>query len=142
MADVVVRSDFYVGERASLTKTVSDADVATYADLIGDFNPLHVDDDYARKSRFGRRIAHGMLTGGLISAVLGNKLPGAGGIYLSQQIEFLAPVYLGDTITTIVEVTAWRPDKRILTLKTDCYNQDERQVVTGKAVLLVDRPAE
>lgn len=142
MADVVVRSDFYVGERASLTKTVSEADVAIYADLIGDFNPLHVDDEYARKSRFGRRIAHGMLTAGLISAVLGNKLPGAGGIYLSQQIEFLAPVYLGDTIATTVEVTAWRPDKRILTLKTDCYNQDERQVVTGKAVLLVDRPAE
>ena len=142
MTDVAVRNDFYVGQQASLTKTVSEADVATYADLIGDFNPLHVDDDYARKSRFGRRIAHGMLTGGLISAVLGNKLPGAGGIYLSQQIEFLAPVYLGDTITTTVEVTAWRPDKRILTLKTDCYNQDERQVVTGKAVLLVDRPAE
>lgn len=142
MADVVVRSDFYVGERASLTKTVSEADVAIYADLIGDFNPLHVDDEYARKSRFGRRIAHGMLTAGLISAVLGNKLPGAGGIYLSQQIEFLAPVYLGDTIATTVEVTAWRPDKRILTLKTDCYNQDELQVVTGKAVLLVDRPAE
>jgi 3-hydroxybutyryl-CoA dehydratase len=142
MADVVVRNDFYVGEQASLVKTVSETDVATYAKLIGDFNPLHVDDEYARKSRFGRRIAHGMLTGGLISAVLGNKLPGTGGIYLSQQIEFLAPVYLGDTITTTVEVAAWLPDKRILTLKTDCYNQDELQVVTGKAVLLVDRPAE
>ena len=142
MADVVVRSDFYVGEQASLAKTVSETDVAAYAELIGDFNPLHVDEGYARKSRFGRRIAHGMFTGGLISAVLGNKLPGAGGIYLSQQIEFLAPVYIGDTITAIAEVTAWRPDKRILTLKTDCFNQDERQVVTGKAVLLVDRPAE
>ena len=142
MAQVVVRSDFYVGEQASLVKTVSEADVATFAEVIGDFNPLHMDDDYARKSRFGNRIAHGMFSGGLISAVLGNKLPGAGGIYLSQQIEFLAPVYIGDTITATVEVTAWRPDKRILTLKTDCYNQDELQVVTGKAVLLVDRPAE
>jgi len=140
MAQVVVRSDFYVGEQASLVKTVSEADVATFAEVIGDFNPLHVDDDYARKSRFGNRIAHGMFSGGLISAVLGNKLPGAGGIYLSQQIEFLAPVYIGDTITATVEVTAWRPDKRILTLKTDCYNQDKRQVVTGKAVLLVDKP--
>jgi 3-hydroxybutyryl-CoA dehydratase len=140
MGKVVVRSDFYVGEQASLVKTVSEADVATFAEVIGDFNPLHVDDDYARKSRFGNRIAHGMFSGGLISAVLGNKLPGAGGIYLSQQIEFLAPVYIGDTITATVEVTAWRPDKRILTLKTDCYNQDKRQVVTGKAVLLVDKP--
>jgi len=140
MAQVVVRSDFYVGEQASLVKTVSEADVATFAEVIGDFNPLHMDDDYARKSRFGNRIAHGMFSGGLISAVLGNKLPGAGGIYLSQQIEFLAPVYIGDTITATVEVTAWRPDKRILTLKTDCYNQDKRQVVTGKAVLLVDKP--
>ena len=142
MADVVVRSDFYIGEQASLAKTVSEADVITFAELIGDFNPLHVDSEYARKSRFGRRIAHGMFSGGLISAVLGNKLPGPGAIYLSQQIEFLAPVYIGDTITATAEVTAWRPDKRIITLKTDCYNQDERQIVTGKAVLLVDRPTE
>jgi 3-hydroxybutyryl-CoA dehydratase len=142
MGDVVVRTDFYIAEQASLAKTVSEADVTTFAEVIGDFNPLHVDAEYARKSRFGRRIAHGMLAGGLISAVLGNKLPGPGSIYLSQQIEFLAPVYIGDTITATVEVTAWQPDKRILTLKTDCYNQDERQVVTGKAVLLVDRPAE
>jgi len=142
MADLVVRSDFYIGERASLTKTVSDADVATFAELIGDSNPLHVDEEYARRSRFGRRIAHGMFTGGLISAVLGNKLPGVGAIYLSQQIEFLAPVYIGDTITATVEVTAWQPDKRIITLMTDCYNQEELQVVTGKAVLLVDKPAE
>jgi len=142
MADAVFRNDFYVGEQASLVKTVSEADVNTFAKLIGDCSPLHADDDYARKSRFGRRIAHGMLTGGLISAVLGNKLPGAGGIYLSQQIEFLAPVYIGDTITVTVEVTAWQPDKRLITLMTDCYNQDKCQVVTGKAVLLVDRPAE
>jgi 3-hydroxybutyryl-CoA dehydratase len=142
MADVSIRNDFYVGEQASLTRAVSDADVAAYAELLGDFNPLHVDDEYARKSRFGRRIAHGMFTAGLISAVLGNKLPGTGGIYLSQQIEFLAPVYVSDTITATVEVTAWQPEKRILTLKTDGYNQDEVQVVTGKAVLLVDRPAE
>jgi 3-hydroxybutyryl-CoA dehydratase len=79
-----------------------------------------------------------MFTGGLISAVLGNRLPGPGAIYLSQQIEFLAPVFIGDTITATVEVTAWRPDKRIITLKTDAYNQADTQVVTGKAVLLVE----
>lgn len=139
MASGAVRGDFQLGEQASFAKTVTEADVTTFAGLIGDFNPLHVDAEYARKSRFGRRIAHGMLTGGLISAVLGNKLPGPGSIYLSQQIEFLAPVYIGDTITATVEVIAWQPDKRIITLRTDCCNQDGKQVVTGKAVLLVDR---
>jgi 3-hydroxybutyryl-CoA dehydratase len=134
---VKVRADFQIGEREAFAKTITEADVTTFAGLVGDFNPLHVDAEYARESRFGRRIAHGMLTGGLISAVLGNKLPGPGSIYLSQQIEFLAPVYIGDTITATVEVTSWRPDKRIITLKTDCYNQEDTQVVTGKAVLLV-----
>jgi 3-hydroxybutyryl-CoA dehydratase len=134
-------TSFQIGERASFTKTVTESDVTTFAGLIGDFNPIHVDAEYARKSRFGRRVAHGMFTGGLISAVLGNKLPGPGSIYLSQQIEFLAPVFIGDTITATVEVTSWRQDKRILTLKTDCYNQAQKQVVTGQAVLLVDRPA-
>ncbi|HSJ53625.1 MAG TPA: MaoC family dehydratase [Anaerolineae bacterium] len=142
MTNVTVRADFQVGEQASFTKTVTEADVTTFAGLIGDFNPLHVDAEYARKSRFGRRIAHGMFAGGLISAVLGNRLPGPGSIYLSQQIEFLAPVYIGDTITATAEVTEWRADKRIITLKTDCLNQDQLQVVTGKAVLMVERPAE
>jgi 3-hydroxybutyryl-CoA dehydratase len=142
MTNVAVRVDFQVGEQASFTKTVTEADVTTFAGLIGDFNPLHVDAEYARKSRFGRRIAHGMLAGGLISAVLGNRLPGPGSIYLSQQIEFLAPVFIGDTITATAEVTDWRPDKRIITLKTDCLNQEQVQVVTGKAVLMVERPAE
>jgi 3-hydroxybutyryl-CoA dehydratase len=142
MADVTIRDDFRVGEQARFTKTVTEADVTTFAGLIGDFNPLHVDAEYARKSRFGRRVAHGMFTGGLISAVLGNKLPGPGSIYLNQQIEFLAPVYIGDTITAVAEVSSWRPEKRIITLKTDAYNQNQVQVVTGKAVLLVDRAEE
>lgn len=136
------RRDFQLGERASFSKTVTEADVSTFAGLIGDFNPIHVDAEYARRSRFGRRIAHGMFTCGLISAVLGNKLPGPGSIYLSQQIEFLAPVYLGDTITAWVEVVGWRPDKRIMTLKTDCLNQDNKAVITGKAVLMVEATGE
>jgi len=103
---------------------------------VGDFNPIHVDEEYAAASRFGARIAHGMLTGGLISAVLGNQLPGPGSIYLSQQINFLAPVYIGDTITAVVEVTAWRADKRIITLQTNCYNQNDEQIASGEAVLL------
>lgn len=142
MAEVTVRSSFQIGERASFTKTVTEADVTTFAGLIGDFNPIHVDAEYARKSRFGDRVAHGMFTAGLISAVLGNKLPGPGSIYLSQQIEFLAPVYIGDTITATVEVTAWRANKRIITLRTDCSNQAEKEVVTGQAVLLVGPPSD
>ena len=129
---------FQIGKQASFTKTVTESDVTTFAGLIGDFNPLHVDAEYARKSRFGQRVAHGMFTAGLISAVLGNKLPGPGAIYLSQQLEFLAPVFIGDTITATVEVTAWRPEKRIITLRTDAYNQADKQVMTGKAVLLVE----
>jgi 3-hydroxybutyryl-CoA dehydratase len=137
MADVTTRNSFHPGERASFTKTVTESDVATFAGLIGDFNPLHIDAEYARKSRFRQRVAHDMFTGGLISAVLGNKLPGPGAVYLSQQIEFLAPVFIGDTITATVEVTAWRPEQRLITLKTDAYNQAQKQVVTGRAVLLV-----
>jgi len=142
MTDVAIRREFQMGERASFSKTITEADITTFAGLIGDFNPIHVDAEYARRSRFGQRVAHGMFTGGLISAVLGNKLPGLGSIYLSQQIEFLAPVFIGDTITAIVEVANWQPDKRIITLKTDCYNQDDKQVVTGKAALLIERPVE
>ena len=138
MVDVAARADFYEGEQASLTKTVTESDVATFAGLIGDHNPIHTDDEYARKSRFGKRVAHGVFTGGLISAVLGNKLPGPGSIYLSQQLEFLAPVFIGDTITAEVEVISWRPEKRIITLKTDVYNQEEKQVVTGQSVLMVE----
>jgi len=135
---MMVDTSFQIGQQATFTKTVTESDVTTFAGLIGDFNPIHVDAEYARKSRFGQRVAHGMFTAGLISAVLGNKLPGPGAIYLSQQIEFLAPVFIGDTITATVEVSAWRPDKRIITLKTDAYNQADKQVVTGKAVLLVE----
>ena len=134
-----LENDYSIGQKASFTKTVTESDVSTFAGLIGDFNPIHVDAEYARKSRFGQRVAHGMFTGGLISAVLGNKLPGPGAIYLSQQIEFLAPVFIGDTVTAVVEISSWKPDKRIMTLKTDCYTQDDKQVVTGRAVLLVEK---
>jgi 3-hydroxybutyryl-CoA dehydratase len=138
MEITAARTSFAIGQRDSFAKTVTEADVITFAGLVGDFNPIHMDAEYARKSRFGRRVAHGMFTAGLISAVLGNKLPGPGAIYLSQQLEFLAPVYIGDTITATVQISAWRPEKRIVTLKTDAYNQAETQVVTGKAVLLVE----
>lgn len=141
MAGSTPRDDFHVGERASFSKTISDDDVRTMAEVTGDFNPLHMDEEYARKTRFGQRIVHGVFSAGLISAVLGNQLPGPGSIYLSQQVEFLAPVFIGDTITATVEVVSWRPEKKIITLKTDCHNQHNKQVVAGQAVLMVPSTA-
>lgn len=131
------RESFQIGERASYTRVISAQAVETFAALTGDYNPLHMDEGYACQSRFGRRIAHGMLTAGLISAVLGMHLPGPGAIYLSQTLKFLAPVYLGDEITATVEVIGWREDKRIVTLKTTCANQEGREVLNGEAVLMV-----
>jgi len=127
---------FRVGEKASLTRTVTEQDITAFARLTGDTNPLHLDDDYARTTRFGRRIAHGLLTAGLISAVLGTELPGPGAIYLEQYLRFTKPVYPGDTITAVVEVVRYQEEKGLLTLKTECLNQNEELVLTGEAVLL------
>jgi 3-hydroxybutyryl-CoA dehydratase len=111
--------------------------ILLFADLTGDTNPVHLDDDYAAGTRFGRRIAHGMIAAGLISAALANDLPGPGTIYLSQTLQFKAPVYPGDTITTTVEVKTVRPDKPIVTLITVCKNQGDKVVLEGEAVVLV-----
>lgn len=132
--------NFKVGDSATITKTITDADIQTFADLIGDHNSVHIDDEFAAQTRFGRRIAHGMLGGALISAVLGEKLPGRGTVYLSQSFKFIAPVYPDDTITARVTVTKLREDKNILTLETVCEKQTGETVITGEAVVLVDEP--
>jgi 3-hydroxybutyryl-CoA dehydratase len=129
--------DFTEGQSASLTRTVTAADVEGFAAVTGDVNPVHLDDVYAAGTRFGRRIAHGMLAVSYISAILGTKFPGPGTIYLSQSVSFLAPVYLGDTITATVTVSKFRPEKGVLTLVTECTNQDGVKVVDGQAVVLV-----
>jgi 3-hydroxybutyryl-CoA dehydratase len=134
MSDLI----FTPGEKATFAKTITEADISGFAGLTGDFNPLHVDAEFARRSRFGARIAHGMLTAGLISTVLGMRLPGPGGIFVSQTLNFRKPVHIGDTITAIAEVIAFRAEKRVLTLRTTCVNQREETVVDGQAVLLVD----
>jgi 3-hydroxybutyryl-CoA dehydratase len=126
-----------LGDRASLSKIISTKDVRRFAEISGDHNPVHLDMSYAAQTRFGRPIAHGMLVAGLISAVLGTELPGPGSIYLSQTLQFRAPVYINDRITAAVEVIAIRPDKPIVTLKTVCTNQIEQVVLEGEAVLLV-----
>lgn len=132
------RQRIAVGQRASLTRTISDDDVGTFARLTGDNNPLHMDDAYAARSRFGRRVAHGLLSAGLISAVLGTRLPGPGAIYLQQTFRFVRPVYPGDTVTATVEVTAYRDDRRMATLRTTCTDQRGEIVLDGEAVVLLD----
>lgn len=137
--NIQVRDEFQIGETASFSKTITEADIYAYAGISGDFNPVHVNAEFAKRTRFKERIAHGMLTAGLVSAVLGMKLPGPGAIYLSQQMEFLKPVRIGDTITATAEVQAYNPDKRILTLRTTCTNQRGEQVLEGRAVVMMDR---
>lgn len=138
MTQHVSRQDFSIGEKAHLTRIVSDADIWRMAELTGDFNPIHVDDAFAKQSRFEGRIAHGMFSAGLISAVLGTKLPGPGAIYLQQTLVFLHPVRAGDILTAEVEVTGWQANKRIINLSTICSNDYGRNVVTGEATLLID----
>ena len=124
-----------VGDTASRSKVITDADIRTFADLTGDHNPIHVDDEFASKSRFGKRIAHGMLSGSLISAVLANDLPGQGSIYLGQTLQFVAPVFVGDEITARVTVLAVRESKPIATLETVCVNQRNEVVIKGEATV-------
>ena len=127
---------FQEGQQASITREVTFADVETFADVSGDTNPVHLDQEFAENSRFKRRIAHGILSASYISAVLGSKLPGPGTIYLSQSITFKAPVFIGDAVTATVTVLNYRPDKHILTLRTECTNQDGVVVLEGQAVCL------
>ena len=131
--------DVKVGDRAEFEKMVTAEDVARFADCTGDMNPLHRDPDYAARTRFGQCIAHGMLSAGFISAVLGTKLaPDCCVIYLSQSLRFLRPVKIGETIRAVAEVKGTDPQKRIVTVQTDCFNQDGEPVVKGEAVILLD----
>jgi 3-hydroxybutyryl-CoA dehydratase len=124
-----------IGERAEFTKTISESDVYLYAGVTGDLNPAHINEEYAKKTFFKTRIVHGMLLGGLISGVLGNKLPGPGTIYLSQHLDFLAPVRIGDTITASIEVSEIMETEKRARLKTICVNQDGLKVLDGEALV-------
>lgn len=130
---------FFVGQNASMRKTITEADVVLYAAISGDQNPVHIDEIAASESRFGRRIAHGMLAAGLISAVLGMRLPGPGTIYLKQTLSFCKPIYINDTVTTRVEITHIREDKPIATLATRVTNQDGEVVVEGESLVFCDQ---
>lgn len=127
---------FKVGDSAEITKTIEQADINAFADVTGDHNPVHVDEAFAQTTRFGRTIAHGMLSASLISAVLANKLPGAGSIYLGQTLQFVAPVFPGDEITARVTVKEIREGKPIMKLETVCINQRDEVVIRGEATVL------
>ena len=124
-----------IGTQATLSRTITEDDILLFALVSGDHNPIHLDAEYAEKSLFGKRIAHGFLIGSLISAVLGNDMPGPGSIYLGQTLKFLAPIHIGDTVTVIVKVVALREDKRIITLHTNCTNQHDTLVLSGEATV-------
>lgn len=126
-----------VGDNFSKDRDVTDELVRKFAEISGDFNPIHLDDEFARTTRFGKRIAHGMLSGAFISSVLGFEFKERKIIYLSQTMKFVAPVFLGDTVTTAATVSKIREDKGIVTLETVCTNQKGEKLVVGEAVVMI-----
>ena len=124
-----------VGDTAEFSKTVSESDVYLYAGITGDLNPAHINETYAKDTFFKTRIAHGMLTAGFISRILGMQLPGPGTIYMRQSLNFLAPVRFGDTITALVEVMDVIAEKNRVRLKTTCTNQEGTVVLDGEAMV-------
>ena len=124
-----------VGDTASSSKTVTEADIWAYAGISGDFNPVHVDAEYAKRSRFGARVAHGPLTLALVAGVTGTQLPGVGAIGLDVQLRFLAPVRIGDTITSQVEVTSVDRERNTIEVALTSTNQDGEVVAEGASRL-------
>ncbi|MGM9931383.1 MaoC family dehydratase [Pradoshia sp.] len=135
-------ANFTVGQQAACSKTITETDVVMFAGLSGDFNPIHIDSEYAKNTRFNERIAHGLLTSSLLSQLLGVHLPGKGSVYMEQTIKFKAPVYIGDTITATATVQEYIKEKRIIKLLTECQNQKEVTVLTGTAVMMVPKEGE
>ena len=121
------------GDKARFSKTISESDIYQFAGITGDFNPVHVDEVYAADTRFGKRIAHGMLTSSFICTVLGTQLPGLGTIHTKQYLEFKAPVFIGDTVTAELTVESLFKDDRFARLNCSITNQDGLEVVTGYA---------
>ena len=128
--------DLSVGRAAAFAKTITEADIVSFAGTSGDFNPVHMNEEFASQTMFKGRIAHGMLSASLISTVFGMKMPGPGCVYVSQSLRFKAPVRIGDTVTARVEVTALVPEKRFGNFKTTCTVKD-KVVLDGEATLMV-----
>jgi len=128
--------ELVVGQRAAVEKTITEKDVNLFAEVSGDFNPVHTNEEFAKQTRFKRRIAHGMLAASLVSRVIGTKMPGPGTIYLSQTLNFKAPVYFGDTISAEVEIIEKIDAKNFAKLKTVCTNQTGTVILEGEALVL------
>ncbi|HSK74484.1 MAG TPA: MaoC family dehydratase [Pyrinomonadaceae bacterium] len=126
-----------IGDKFSTSKQITDEVVRKFAELSGDYNPIHLDEEFAAKTRFGRRIAHGMISGALISAVLGYEFKERKIVYLSQTLKFTAPVFLDDIVTATATVTNIREDKPIVTLETVCANQNGETVLKGEAAVMI-----
>jgi 3-hydroxybutyryl-CoA dehydratase len=124
-----------VGDTAKFSKTISESDVYLFAGVTGDLNPAHINEDYAKDTYFKTRVAHGMLSASFISTVIGTMLPGPGTIYMRQEVSFLKPVKIGDTVTAIVEIAEIMADKKRIRLKTYCINQEDKKVVDGEAIV-------
>lgn len=134
---------YQVGKQASFSKTISESDVYLFAGITGDLNPVHINAVEAEKSIFGERIVHGILVTGLISNVIAMQLPGPGTIYMSQEVKFLAPVKIGDTVTAVVTLEkVINEEKRVLELTTEVIKQDGTVVITGRAVVKAPKEQE
>jgi 3-hydroxybutyryl-CoA dehydratase len=129
------RGTLRVGDTGTFTKTVTEADVLAFAGASGDFNPLHIDEEYARKSVFGRRVAHGILTAAIISTVLGGEIPGLGTVFVELLIRFIKPVFLGDTVTAHATVTEFINPQRVR-LMVACTNQHGEDVALGSTIVI------
>lgn len=132
-------NELKLGDKDFFQKTITETDVYLYAGITGDLNPAHINEEYAKDTFFKGRIAHGMLTAGLVSAVLGMKLPGPGTIYMGQELKFTAPVRIGDTIKAEVEVVEMVTEKNRIKLKTTCTNQNGDIVLDGIATVMPPR---
>ena len=133
--------DLKIGQEAILSKTITEADIANFSGVTGDNNPVHISDDFASKTIFKKRVAHGFFTASLISTLIATKLPGPGSIYISQTLKFLAPAYIGDNILTKAIIQKIDKEKRRVNLLTECFISDKK-ILTGEAEILVDTKSE
>ena len=129
--------DLKLGDKFTTSREVTDEVIRKFAEVSGDYNPIHLDEEFAKNTRFGKRIAHGMLSGAFISAVLGYELKERKIVYLSQTLKFTAPVFIGDTVTATATVVNIREDKPIVTLETVCTNQNGEKLVIGEAAVMI-----
>lgn len=129
-------NEIVVGMKASYSQTITDSDIKSFAGISGDHNPVHVDSEYAAESRFGKRIAHGLISAGFFSAIFGTKIPGPGCVYVSQTLSFLRPVYIDDTVTAEVEVKKVDQEKRRVFFDTTCKVRGKK-VITGSAEIYI-----